>query len=33
VPKGPAAQAKLKSLGFNNVEESLGERFHASLSC
>lgn len=30
VPKGPAAQAKLKSLGFNNVEESLGERFHAS---
>ena len=30
MPKGPAAQAKLKSLGFNNVEESLGERFHAS---
>ncbi|NPC53815.1 peptidoglycan-binding protein, partial [Corallococcus exiguus] len=29
-PKGPAAQAKLKSLGFSSVEEALGERFHAS---
>ncbi|MBN7851460.1 MAG: L,D-transpeptidase family protein [Stenotrophomonas maltophilia] len=30
IPKGPAAQAKLKSLGFSSVEEGLGERFHAS---
>lgn len=30
VPKTPAAQAKLKSLGYSSVEESLGERFHAS---
>lgn len=29
-PKTPAAQAKLKSLGFGSVEEALGERFHAS---
>ncbi|MCU1067353.1 L,D-transpeptidase family protein [Stenotrophomonas maltophilia] len=29
-PKGPAAQAKLKSLGYGSVEEALGERFHAS---
>lgn len=30
IPKGPAAQAKLKSLGFSSMEEALGERFHAS---
>ncbi|HFF3761621.1 L,D-transpeptidase family protein [Stenotrophomonas forensis] len=30
VPKGPAAQAKRKALGYGSVEESLGERFHAS---
>lgn len=30
VPKGPAEQAKLASLGFGSVEEALGERFHAS---
>lgn len=30
VPKGPAEQAKLTSLGFGSVEEALGERFHAS---
>jgi len=30
VPKGPAAQAKLKTLGFGSIEEALGERFHAS---
>ncbi|PZS73072.1 L,D-transpeptidase family protein [Stenotrophomonas maltophilia] len=30
VPKTPAAQAKLKALGYSSVEESLGERFHAS---
>jgi len=30
IPKGPAAQAKLRSLGFSSVEEALGERFHAS---
>lgn len=30
VPKAPAAQAKLKTLGYSSVEEALGERFHAS---
>lgn len=30
IPKGPAAQARLKSLGFSSVEEALGERFHSS---
>lgn len=30
VPRKPAAQAALKSLGFASVEEALGERFHAS---
>lgn len=30
IPKGPAAQARLKSLGYSSVEEALGERFHAS---
>lgn len=29
IPKGPAEQAKLKALGFANVAEALGERFHA----
>jgi len=29
VPDTPAAQAKLKALGFASVEEALGERFHA----
>ena len=29
-PKGPAAQAQLKALGFGSVAEALGERFHAS---
>ncbi|GAB3061633.1 L,D-transpeptidase family protein [Stenotrophomonas tumulicola] len=29
-PKGPAAQAALKTLGFGSVQEALGERFHAS---
>lgn len=30
IPKKPAEQAKLKALGFTTVQESLGERFHAS---
>lgn len=30
LPKGVAAQGKLKALSFESVEEALGERFHAS---
>lgn len=30
VPKEPAEQARLQTLGFASVEEALGERFHAS---
>jgi hypothetical protein len=30
VPKGPPHRPKLKALGYSSVEESLGERFHAS---
>lgn len=30
VPKRPAEQAALKTLGYSSVEEALGERFHAS---
>lgn len=29
IPKGPAEQAKLTSLGYTSVDEALGERFHA----
>lgn len=29
IPKKPADQAKLKTLGFSSVGEALGERFHA----
>jgi lipoprotein-anchoring transpeptidase ErfK/SrfK len=29
IPKKPAEQAKLKTLGFSSVGEALGERFHA----
>lgn len=30
IPQKPAEQAKLKSLSFSSIEESLGERFHAA---
>lgn len=30
IPKGPAEQAKLTSLGYTSVDEALGERFHAA---
>lgn len=30
IPKTPAAQAKMKALGYTSVAEALGERFHAS---
>ncbi|MEG0185406.1 MAG: L,D-transpeptidase family protein [Stenotrophomonas sp.] len=30
IPKKPAAQAKLKALGYTSVAEALGERFHAA---
>lgn len=33
IPKGPAEQAKLTSLGYTSVDEALGERFHAARNC
>ncbi|WP_303636395.1 L,D-transpeptidase family protein [Stenotrophomonas tuberculopleuritidis] len=30
IPKKPAAQAKMKALGYASVAEALGERFHAA---
>lgn len=30
IPKGMLEQSKLKALGFESIEEALGERFHAS---